>query len=117
MARVRRVLAATAALVTASGLIAGCSASASSSDTLVWYINPDSGGQAKVAANCSTDDYTITTQVLPQDANEQRIQLARRLAAQDSGIDIMSIDPPFSAEFANANFLAPLPQDLQDTLT
>jgi multiple sugar transport system substrate-binding protein len=117
MARVRRVVAATAALVTASGLIAGCSASASSTDTLVWYINPDAGGQDKVAANCSTDDYTIDTQVLPQDANEQRIQLARRLAAEDSGIDIMSIDPPFSAEFANAGFLAPLPQSLQDTLT
>ncbi len=117
MARARRVLAATAALVTASGLIAGCSANASSSGTLVWYINPDSGGQAKVAANCSTDDYTIKTQVLPQDANEQRIQLARRLAAEDSGIDIMSIDPPFTAEFSNAGFLAPLPQSLQDKLT
>src|SRR3954470_23087098 len=112
-----RLIAATAALVTASGLMVGCSASASSRDTLVWYINPDAGGQAKVAANCSTDKYTITTQVLPQDANEQRIQLARRLAAHDSGIDIMSIDPPFTAEFANAGFLAPIPQGLQDTLT
>ncbi len=55
--------------------------------------------------------------MLPQDANEQRIQLARRLAAHDSGIDIMSIDPPFSAEFSNAGFLAPIPQSLQDKLT
>src|SRR4051794_18548232 len=116
MARVPRVVAAIAALVTASGLMAGCSASASSTDTLYWYINPDSGGQDKVAQNCSTDDYKIDTQVLPQDANEQRIQRARRLAAQDSGIDIMSIDPPFSAEFSDAGFLAPLPQDLQDKL-
>ena len=116
MARVRRGLAAAAALVTAAGLLAACSASASSSDTLIWYTNPDSGGQAKVAANCSTDQYKIETQVLPQDANEQRIQLARRLAAEDSGIDIMSIDPPFTAEFADAGFLAPLPQDLQDKL-
>ncbi|MFI2708409.1 extracellular solute-binding protein, partial [Nocardioides sp. CER28] len=67
--------------------------------------------------NCSTDKYKIATQVLPQDANEQRIQLARRLAAHDSGIDIMSIDPPFTAEFFNAGFLAPLPQALQDKLT
>ncbi|WP_028639162.1 extracellular solute-binding protein [Nocardioides sp. URHA0032] len=116
MSRVR-ALAATAALVTAAGLLAACSASANDGKTqLIWYINPDSGGQAKVAANCSTDDYTITTQVLPQDANEQRIQLARRLAAGDSGIDIMSIDPPFTAEFSNAGFLAPIPQDLQDKL-
>lgn len=112
-----RALAATAALATAAGLLAACSASANDGKTqLTWYINPDSGGQAKVAANCSTDDYTITTQVLPQDANEQRIQLARRLAAHDSGIDIMSIDPPFTAEFSNAGFLAPIPQDLQDKL-
>src|SRR4051794_18559491 len=116
MSRVR-ALAATAALVTAAGLLAACSASANDGKTqLIWYINPDSGGQAKVAANCSTDDYTITTQVLPQDANQQRIQLARRLAAHDSGIDIMSIDPPYTAEFANAGYLAQLPQDLQDSL-
>ena len=117
MSRTRRSIAVCAALLAGAGLLAGCSASANEGKTqLVWYINPDSGGQAKVAANCSTDDYTISTQVLPQDANEQRIQLARRLAAHDSGNDIMSIDPPFTAEFANAGFLAPLPQDLQDKL-
>ena len=81
-----------------------------------WYINPDAGGQAKVAENCSTDDYTIKTQVLPQDASQQRIQLARRLAAEDPEIDIMSIDPPYTAEFANAGFLAPIPDDLQAKL-
>jgi len=112
----RRIVATAAALTTAAGLLAACSANASSTDTLVWYTNPDAGGQAKVAANCSTSKYTIQTQVLPQDANEQRIQLARRLAAGDSGIDIMSIDPPFTAEFSNAGFLAPLPQSLQDKL-
>ncbi len=117
MARAQRVLAASAALVSASALLAACSASASSSDTLIWYTNPDAGGQAKVAENCSTDDYTIETQVLPQDANQQRIQLARRLAAEDPEIDIMSIDPPFTAEFANAGYLAELPQELQDKLS
>ncbi|GAA1762305.1 ABC transporter substrate-binding protein [Nocardioides hankookensis] len=117
MDRVRRGVTAAAALITVSGLLAACAASADSGKPeLIWYINPDSGGAAKVAANCSTDDYTITTQVLPQDANEQRIQLARRLAARDSGIDIMSIDPPFTAEFSNAGFLAPIPQELQDKL-
>jgi len=117
MDRVRRGVSAAAALITASGLLAACSASAGSADTLIWYTNPDSGGQAAVAANCSTDDYKIETQVLPQDANQQRIQLARRLAAEDPGIDIMSIDPPYTAEFANAGYLAPLPQELQDKLT
>jgi multiple sugar transport system substrate-binding protein len=118
MDRGRRGLTAAAALMTVSGLLTACSANADSGKTeLVWYINPDNGGQAKVADNCSTDNYTITTQVLPQDASQQRIQLARRLAAEDSGIDIMSIDPPYTAEFANAGYLAPIPQDLQDKLT
>ncbi|WP_243059212.1 extracellular solute-binding protein [Nocardioides sp. SR21] len=116
MDRVRRNLAAGAALLTISGLLAACSANASSGDTLTWYINPDAGGQAKVAENCSTDDYTIEVQVLPQDASQQRIQLSRRLAAEDPEIDIMSIDPPYTAEFANAGFLAEIPEDLQSTL-
>ena len=116
MDRVRRGLAASAALMTASGLLAACSAGASSGDTLTWYINPDAGGQAKVAENCSTDDYTIEVQVLPQNASEQRIQLSRRLAAEDPEIDIMSIDPPYTAEFSNAGFLAAIPDDLQGKL-
>ena len=112
----RRIWALAVTGILASTALAACS-SASGETQLTWYINPDSGGQAKVAANCSTDKYKIATQVLPQDANEQRIQLARRLAAHDSGIDIMSIDPPFTAEFSNAGFLAPIPQSLQDKLT
>ena len=116
MKSVRRNLAASVALMIGSGLLAGCSAGASSGDTLTWYINPDAGGQAAVAENCSTDDYTIEVQVLPQSSTEQRIQLSRRLAAEDPEIDIMSIDPPYTAEFANAGFLAPIPHDLQTTL-
>jgi multiple sugar transport system substrate-binding protein len=103
-----------AALALASGLLAACGGE-SDTPQLTWYINPDSGGQDAVAEKCSTDEYTISTQVLPQDANQQRIQLARRLAAGDPEIDIMSIDPPFTAEFAEAGYLAEIPQDLQDT--
>ena len=97
-------------------LLAACGAGGSSADTLFWYINPDAGGQAKVAKNCSTSAYKIEVQVLPQNASEQRIQLARRLAAEDPDIDIMSIDPPYTAEFANAGFLAAIPQGLQNSL-
>jgi multiple sugar transport system substrate-binding protein len=109
----RRATALGAVAVLAGTLLAACG-SDSGKPTLVWYTNPDAGGQKQVAKNCSTDQYTITTQVLPQDANQRRIQLARRLAAQDPEIDIMSIDPPFTAEFANAGYLAEIPQDMQD---
>jgi multiple sugar transport system substrate-binding protein len=114
-ARRRRLSASLAVLATAAGVLTACGSS-SDKTTLVWYINPDTGGQAAIAKACSTDDYTITTQTLPQDANQQRVQLARRLEAHDSGIDLMSIDPPYTAEFANGGLLAPIPQDEQDTL-
>lgn len=107
-----RVLAGVTTVVLSSSLLAACAADASGDKPeLVWYTNPDTGGQAKVAENCSTDDYTITTQTLPSDAGQQRIQLARRLAAHDPAIDLMSLDPPYTAEFADAGFLAEVPQD------
>jgi multiple sugar transport system substrate-binding protein len=102
-------------LTVVSALLAGCGGG-SGKPTLAWYINPDTGGQDAVAKRCSTDRYTIKTQVLPTDASQQRIQLARRLAASDSSIDLMSIDPPYTAEFANAGYLAPIPANLAATL-
>lgn len=107
----RRQLAVGAATAVSLGVLAACSAS-SATPVLNWYINPDTGGADAVAKNCSTKDYTIKTQMLPTDATQQRIQLARRLAAQDSSIDIMNIDPPYTAELANAGYLAPIPADL-----
>jgi multiple sugar transport system substrate-binding protein len=89
--------------------------------TLIWYINPDAGSytQASIAETCTEaadGRYTVETQGLPQSAGEQRVQLSRRLAAEDPEIDIISLDPPFTAEFANAGFLAPVPDEFQATL-
>lgn len=114
--RRRRTGVALAALTLASGLLAACSGDDSGKASLTWYINPDSGGQDAVAEKCSTDEYTINTQVLPQAADQQRIQLARRLAAKDPEIDLMSLDPPFTAEFADAGFLAEVPQEAKTQL-
>ncbi len=88
--------------------------------TLTWYINPDSGGQADLAAKCtkaSDGEYRIETAILPNDASSQREQLVRRLAANDSGIDLMSLDPVFVAEFASAGFLRPFSKDEEATFT
>jgi multiple sugar transport system substrate-binding protein len=99
-----------------ASLLGACSGGDSGKPVLTWYINPDAGGQAAVAESCSTDAYTIEVQVLPQDASQQRIQLARRLAAGDDSIDLMSIDPPYTAEFANAGYLAEIPEELAGKL-
>lgn len=94
---------------------------------LTWYINPDGGGsdpegggQAQLAKECteaSDGKYSIGIQLLPNEATDQRQQLLRRLASGDKGVDIMSIDPVFVAEFAEAGYLAKVPEDKQETFS
>ena len=106
------------AVLSATGL-AACG-SDSGVPTLTWYINPDAGGQDQIAADCtkaSNGKYRIETSLLPRDAASQREQLARRLAANDDSIDMMSLDPPFIPEFAEAKFLAPVPDDVASATT
>lgn len=104
--RSRRAAAVVAAAALAP-LLAGCGGRGGVA-TLNWYINPDNGGQARLAAKCTAaagGRYRIVTSLLPNDATSQREQLVRRLAAKDASIDLMSLDPPFVAEFAHAGFL------------
>ena len=69
----RRGLAAAAIIALASGLLTACSCeSARARRRSSGTSTRTPAARRKVAANCSTDQYTITTQVLPQDANEQR---------------------------------------------
>ncbi|MGN7246284.1 extracellular solute-binding protein [Janibacter anophelis] len=130
MTRRRGRLAFLLAAATAASLgLAACGDDGSSggSTHLTWYINPDGGGsdpagggQAQLAKECSDASggaYTIGIQLLPNSASDQRQQLLRRLASQDKGVDIMSIDPVFVAEFAEAEFLAPVPEDKKSEFT
>ena len=64
--------------------VAACSQQ-SGTPTLTWYINPDNGGQKTPGGEVrdrSNGAYKITIQILPNDADAQREQLVRRLAAQ-----------------------------------
>ncbi|YAL83957.1 extracellular solute-binding protein [Dermacoccaceae bacterium W4C1] len=126
----RRRTAATLAVALAAGMgLSACGSDDSSggTPTLTWYINPDvgnadatKGGQATLAKRCadaSGGKYKINVQLLPNEASDQRIQLLRRLAAGDNSMDLMSIDPVFVPEFAEAGYLAPVPQNLQAGFT
>jgi multiple sugar transport system substrate-binding protein len=110
-----------AAFVLLASVTAACGGSGGSGvATLNWYINPDNGGQKELAAKCSAASngaYRISTSVLPNDATSQREQLVRRLAAKDSSIDLMSLDPPFIPEFAEAGFLRPYSEAEAQELT
>jgi multiple sugar transport system substrate-binding protein len=109
-----------AALLVTAGTLAACGSDEGGASTLMWYINPDSGGQAEIASRCTEEAggaYTIETAQLPRESSQQREQLIRRLAAEDDSIDIMSLDPPYIPEFAEAGFLAPVPDDVAETVT
>ncbi len=115
--RTRRALLALAFLVPV--VVSACADDdAGGPPTLTWYINPDNGGQAELATKCGDESdgaFRIETQILPNEADQQREQLVRRLAADDPSIDLMSLDPPFVAEFANAGYLLPItdPADVE----
>jgi len=103
-----------------ASLLAACGGGDGGTPTLTWYVNPDSGGQAEIASRCTEEAdgaYRIETAQLPREANAQREQLVRRLAANDASIDLMSLDPPFIPEFAEAGFLADVPDDVEERVT
>jgi len=88
----------------------GCRPAGESVPTLRWYANPDNGGHVRLASRCeawSGGRYRLEVEELPRDATAQREQLVRRLAAGDASIDLMSVDPPFLPELAEAGFLRP----------
>ncbi len=80
-----------------------------------WAYNEPSGAFRTAAENCSKASdgaYRISFQPLANDADTQRQSLVRRLAAKDSSIDIMSMDVVWTAEFAEAGWVARFPDDL-----
>lgn len=115
----RSLPAAAAALVLATALVA-CAGDGNGTPTLTWYTNPDNGGQEDLAAKCTKaagGAYRIEISELPTEASDQREQLVRRLAANDSSIDLMSLDVVFVPEFAGAGFLRPFSDDEAGALT
>ncbi len=100
----------TLSAVLAAGIIAGCGGS-SGPPTLSWYIFPEPSGSfahaAQVCSQASGGKYKIALNTLPTDADGQRQELVRRLAAKDSSIDIVGMDVTYTPEFADAGWLRP----------
>jgi multiple sugar transport system substrate-binding protein len=96
----------------ASTTLAACtSSSASTVPTLNFYsFNDPSGAVQTAVTNCSKQSggkYVISYNKLPASADDQRLQLARRLAASDPSMDILGLDVTWEAEFAEAGWILP----------
>jgi trehalose/maltose transport system substrate-binding protein len=80
-----------------------------------WSYNEPSGAFADAVKYCneqSNGEYEIIYQKLGSNADVQRQQLVRRLAAEDDSIDLLSMDVIWTAEFAEAKWIKPFPEDV-----
>jgi multiple sugar transport system substrate-binding protein len=74
-----------------------------------------SGSFAAAASACSKASggkYNISINFLSTASDQQRVSLVRRLAANDPSIDILAMDVDWTAEFADAKWIAPVPSSL-----
>jgi trehalose/maltose transport system substrate-binding protein len=84
------------------------------------YGGASGTGFDKIIADCNQQAggrYTIVGNLLPSDADGQRDQFVRRLAAKDSGMDLLGMDVTWTAEFAKAKWIRELSADQQAQAT
>jgi multiple sugar transport system substrate-binding protein len=99
--------------VLASSVLAACASAGAATGpaTLNFYsFNDPSGAVATAVANCSAQSggkYVITYNKLPAAADDQRLQMVRRLAAGDTTMDILGLDVTWAPEFAEAGWILP----------
>jgi multiple sugar transport system substrate-binding protein len=110
-----RAAASRLASICALTLLAACSRDAANGTvTLNWYVfDEPSGAFAMAARHCSDaadGEFRIVLAPLPVDADQQREQLARRLAARDPDIDLIGMDVIWTAEFSEAGWILPWPK-------
>jgi multiple sugar transport system substrate-binding protein len=104
-----------ASLAIAALLVSACGEPGGEIPVLNWYVfDEPSGAFAEAARRCAEESdgaYRITLKALPSDADQQREQLVRRLAARDPDIDLIGMDVIWTAEFAEASWVLPWPEE------
>jgi multiple sugar transport system substrate-binding protein len=114
MVRVRKVGAAALAALTTASTVAACGSS--SGGIVINYYTPanEMATFTAVAKRCNEElggRFTIQQVSLPKGADDQRLQLARRLTGNDKTLDVMALDVVWTAEFAEAGWALPLSDD------
>jgi multiple sugar transport system substrate-binding protein len=100
-----RLAAAGSAALIATSVLAGCG-SGDGGVTINVYKYPQENFQ-KIVDNCNAaaDGYRIVYHKLPREADGQREQMVRRLAAEDTDMDVLALDVTWTAELAKAGWI------------
>jgi len=103
-------------LIAATALATSLAACASHAKGIVinLYGGASGTGFNKIIDDCNhraAGRYTIVGNLLPSDADGQRDQFVRRLAAHDEGMDLLGMDVTWTAEFAEAGWIRELTAD------
>jgi len=109
-----RLAALLGAAAVAASVVAGCGSGDGGEVVLRFYTAADAATQyAQAAADCTDaagGAYRIEQLTLPRQADDQRLQLARRIVGDDETLDIMLLDVTWTAEFAEAGWALPFPE-------
>lgn len=109
--RFRRLAASITAGLSASALLAACGGSDSGVPVINLYGGASAAGFDKILDDCNAKaegKYKIVGNLLPSDADGQREQFVRRLAAKDDSMDLLGMDVTWTAEFAEAGWIREL---------
>ncbi len=110
----RRLGAAAVAALTTASVLTACGSD--SGGIVINYYTPANEAQTftAVAKRCNDElggRFRIQQISLPKGADDQRLQLARRLTGNDRSLDVMALDVVWTAEFAEAGWALPLSDD------
>ncbi|MCW2849333.1 MAG: Extracellular solute-binding protein family 1 [Marmoricola sp.] len=118
--KLTKAMAAVGAGVVASALLTACGGSGSGVPTINVYGSTSDAGFDTILADCNKDaagKYKIVPNLIPSDADSQREQFVRRLAAHDDGMDVLGMDVTWTAEFAEAGWIRELTGDQKTQAT
>jgi multiple sugar transport system substrate-binding protein len=113
-ARARRATAVGLTVLTAASAVSACGSGSDSRTVSLYTPAGEAATFTAVAKRCNEElggKFRIRQFSLPKGADDQRLQLARRLTGNDRTLDIMALDVVWTAEFAEAGWALPLSDD------
>lgn len=113
-ARARRVGAAAVAALTTASLVSACGSGGHGLVVSLYTPASETATFTAVAKRCNSElggRFRIEQRSLPKGADDQRLQLARRITGNDRTLDLMALDVVWTAEFAEAGWALPLSDD------